>query len=388
MSIHLKRIFFFVCGLYVGLGGCLGNLAMAQVNTIHIPTAFKDFLKLRVVSGIVTCNGSGLEDVEIYDGNKLLGDTNSQGFYSFNITKGLPTTLTPKKIGYQFTPPLVVIPSDQYDQVDQNFGAYTHTISGKVSHNGTGLGDVEIYDNNIQVAVTDINGNYKAEVCSSTDFTLAPKKSGFQFDPPFRLIPLSQYNQVNQNFTAQEPLIISGKVIWKNSSGDTTIPSNPLSKVAMEARAQDGSLFYQIFTDFDGNYSIPVPVGWKGSVEPVRFGFEFFPPKMSYSNLITDQTKDYQAPFTLMYKVTVLVKRPGSSPFTFRTDARGIDHALGSHDWWNSIEDTGTLFWNFYSGWIGELRPSHNSYNFEPAFIRMSAPLTSDMTFSFKATPK
>jgi hypothetical protein len=400
MSIHLKRTVLFFCILCLGLSCCLGYLGMAQAETTWIATMLKEHAQLRVVSGIVTCNGSGFEDVKIYDGDKLLGVTNSQGFYSAKITRGLPTTITPKNIGYQFTPPSLVIPEDQYDHVDQNFSSYSHTISGKVTYSGKGLEDVGIYDNNIQVAVTDINGNYKAEVCSGTDFTLAPKKSGFQFDPPFRLISVNQYDQINQDFTAQKALIINGNVKWKNSSGDTTISSNPLSKVAMEARAQDGSLFYQIFTDFDGNYSIPVPVGWKGSVEPVRFGFEFFPPKMSYSNLSTNQSQDYYAPHLIDYRVTVSVKKPDGSKLPInehvRIDFRGIDHATGSHDYTYMDRSTGQAVWDFHSGWIGEITPSNHQplgegpilYNFNPASIRMSAPIASDMTFSFTATPQ
>jgi hypothetical protein len=263
-------------------------------------------------------------------------------------------------------------------------------ISGFVLENGIGLGGVGIYDKSVQVTVTDSQGYYKFKA-THFSYTLIPQKTCYQFTPESIDIPANQFNHEKQNFTAQKQgcITISGKVIWKNYSGDTTIPSNLLPMVAMEAYAQDGSLFSRVVTGVDGKYAIPVPVGWSGWVKPVRLGFDFIPEKNPYSNLAQDQTKDYQAPgmFT-KYRVTISVKRPGSGQFTFRTDARGIDHATGSHDWWNSIEDTGTLFWDFYSGWIGELRPSHNSYNFSPAFIRMSKPIASDMTFSFTATPK
>ncbi len=63
------------------------------------------------------------------------------------------------------------------------------------------------------------------------------------------------------------------------------------------------------------------------------------------------------------------------------------------------IESTGQAVWDFHSGWIGEITPSNHQpgtppgegpilYNFTPASIRMSAPIASDLTFSFKAKPQ
>ena len=61
MSIHLKRTVFFFCILNFGLGCCLGNLAMAQIDPfrVWIPGVAKDVKSLkRVVSGFVTKRGS------------------------------------------------------------------------------------------------------------------------------------------------------------------------------------------------------------------------------------------------------------------------------------------------------------------------------------------
>jgi hypothetical protein len=208
-----------------------------------------------------------------------------------------------------------------------------------VLENGISLGSVGIYDKTVQVAVTDSQGYYKIKA-THLSYTLIPQKTCYQFTPQSIDIPANQYNHGNQNFTAQKQgcITISGKVIWKNSSGDTTIPSNPLPLVAMEAYAQDGSLFFRVITDVDGKYAIPVPVGWSGWVKPVRLGFDFIPEKNPYFNLAQDQTKDYQAPgMFLNDRVTVSIRKPdgGKLPLNehVRIDFRGIDHATGSHDY-------------------------------------------------------
>jgi len=125
MSKKLKRMVLFFCVFYLGLAGCLGNLAVAQHKLVlpGVMNVLDPYLKLRVVSGTVACNGSGLEDVAIYEKDKRLGVTNSKGFYSIKLTQGLSTTLIPVKPGFQFDPPSIVIPGNQYDHPDQNFVA-------------------------------------------------------------------------------------------------------------------------------------------------------------------------------------------------------------------------------------------------------------------------
>jgi len=163
-------------------------------------------------------------------------------------------------------------------------------ISGYVLLNGNGLEDVGIYEGNQLFAVTNSQGYYKALLNLGFVYTLTPQKTGYQFTPLSRTIPGDEYNHDNQNFTAQKlPIVaISGNVKWKNT-GYVTISSNPLPMVAMEAYAEDGSLYSRIVTDVDGNYSIPVPIGWTGWVKPFRLGFGFFPEKINYYHLNEDR---------------------------------------------------------------------------------------------------
>jgi len=167
----------------------------------------------------------------------------------------------------------------------------TREISGIVTDgpltNGIGLGGVVIFDKTVQMAVTDIYGHYKFKG-TALGYTLIPQKFGYKFFPQSFPIPINSDNQVNINFEAQKLAIvtISGNVNWKNIQN-----SNQL-KAAMLAHAEDGSLFYSIFTDVDGNYSIPVPFGWTGWVEPVSPGFEFYPKQRDYSGLKENKIRE------------------------------------------------------------------------------------------------
>ena len=124
MSFQLKRIVFFFCILNFGLGGCLSNLAMAQIDPfrIWIPGVAKDVKSLqRVVSGYVTKGGVGVKNVEIYDGSKLLATTANDGFYHAYILLEVPYTLTPKFNDFGFSPPSIMIPANGDDYFKQNF---------------------------------------------------------------------------------------------------------------------------------------------------------------------------------------------------------------------------------------------------------------------------
>ena len=165
--------------------------------------------------------------------------------------------------------------------------------------------------------------------------------------------------------------------------------------VAMEAYTQDGSLYSRVVTGSDGKYSIDVPVGWSGRVQPFRQGFNFFPDKTPYFYLNLNQTQNYQAPIGTMYRITVSIKQPNGQKLPSTVYAKvyydGIDHANGSQDVSEMVRDTGETVFDFYSGWIGEIKPTiyrGGTYTLNPPSIRMSAPIASNMTFSFTATPQ
>ena len=378
MTIHLKRTVFFFCILNFGLGCCLGNRANAVAEDPYYYRMFMTAIFLyydpgnfREISGIVSCNGIGLEGVGIY--GKNIPDipivvTDSQGYYEIKGTPGVGDTLTPKKDSFQFDPLFRTIPENKYHQLYQHFTAYKYTITGKVTYNGIGLEGVEILTNTLKVAETDSQGDYQAEVCSGNAFTLTPQLAGYTFTPASQPIPVNQYNQVNKDFTAQTAVTISGNVKWSNATGTpnayTTPISNPLPMVTMQAWAEDGSLYYQTATDVDGNYSIPVPTGWNGWFKPSYIdGFEFWPEKMAKNSLTENNKYNFSAPRPTIvgghiYKITVsLIDENGDTPFlSNHVDIQfdGINHAYGSY-WKSTFSETGDYYIYWPSGWIGDI---------------------------------
>ncbi len=213
-------------------------------------------------------NGIGVPDVVIYSAEPFptngidsetkyvpVAETDGKGNYVFTPEDDRWYYLIPRKNGYQFSPEASTVSRHAF--LFGNFAAYWfRDISGRVTDsNGSGIAYVGIYDNNIKLAETDIQGYYKATL-PPNEYTLTPQKSGYLFAPPVRYIPADQSNHGNQDFTAQTVVTISGNVKWKNYSGDTTILSNPLPMVAMEAYSQDGSFLARVVTGVDGKYAI------------------------------------------------------------------------------------------------------------------------------------
>jgi hypothetical protein len=137
ISFQLKRIVFFFCIFYFGLGGCLSNLAMAQKKdlfTIWMAGVYKDVNSLkREVSGFVTAQGFGVKNVGIYDGSKLLAVNDGDGFYRAKILLDVQYTLTPKKGDIAFMPASIIILANGYDYLDQNFQVMDYYRPGPVT---------------------------------------------------------------------------------------------------------------------------------------------------------------------------------------------------------------------------------------------------------------
>lgn len=278
-------------------------------------------------------------------------------------------------------------------------------VSGYVHLNNSGLADVGIYDRTALVAETNSQGYYETMLLAGLPYTLTAQKSGYQFTPPSITISGSKGDLENQNFSAEKLAVvtISGNVIWKNSGYDLTIRSNPLPLVAVEAYTYTDcydedtyTLHTRAITDVDGNYSISLPVGWCGYIEPFwETGVGFFPQKQTFYRLKEDQVRDFLSPNNSdVYTITVSIKDPNGDllPLSqgFRVDLDGIDYAFGSHDHTYLVVFQGECTFRKPHGYIGQVTPSvyggTTSYSIDPPFIRMNGILSSDREFKFTAT--
>jgi len=275
------------------------------------------------------------------------------------------------------------------------------TVSGYVYLSGTGLSDVGIYDGTELVAETNNQGYYEAMLPSGLPYTLTAQGAGYQFTPASISIRGNDKDLVNQNFSATKLAVvtISGKVIWYQQGY-----SNPLSLLPVEAYRftdcydQDTySLYARGITDTDGDYSITVPVGWCGYIEPFwEDGVGFFPGKQLFFKIKADQVRNYQTPAgNDSYTITVSIKKPNGDllPLNhhFTANLDGIKHVLGTHYHNGLLGHTGETGIGLMShGWIGTVTPNADNlslgYSFDPPFIRMNGILSSDRRFEFTAT--
>ena len=255
----------------------------------------------------------------------------------------------------------------------KDFTAYKHKISGTVKEKDTGkrLEKVGIYDGKKLLAVTNIDGYYETDENAGIDFTLTAQLPGYEF--PTSGIPIigSEYLHENKDFTATKlaPLVnISGKVVWFKTPNSYT--------AAMEAYAEDGSLYSRIATDVDGNYSIPVPVGWTGTVKPFSLGFYFSPEKVYYSSLKENKTQDYivKPPFSWTGTVIWEYERcygktlPALTINAYDLDGNLISTVVTGTN--GIVAFTLPFYW---SGWVTAVSPGYKILSFKSRWLRLDS---------------
>ena len=157
----------------------------------------------------------------------------------------------------------------------------TFAISGRVGMSGVTMmglpGD----------PVTDQNGYYSVYVVYNWSGTVTPTKEGFLFEPASRIYTKVVSDRANDNYTP--------KIITYTISGQVGapyimmqgLPGNPgvLSGVLMQGLPGNP------ITDEHGYYTCMVDYGWSGTIKPVKEGYTFNPPEMSYTKVMKDQKK-------------------------------------------------------------------------------------------------
>lgn len=127
-----------------------------------------------------------------------------------------------------------------------------------------GLQGVEVYQNNVLIGVTDVNGklNMPATVGNSYNFTFA--KNGYRFIAPPTLT-VNYQNPLNYEFRAVKTFNVSGNI--------KDVNNNPLQGVKMNISAMPSN----IVTNVNGNFSVNLEEEWIGDITPVLNGYTFQP---------------------------------------------------------------------------------------------------------------
>ena len=163
-------------------------------------------VQLQTISGrIVGSNGAGLAGVTVTlsGSQSATTTTNANGNYSFSVLQGGSYTVTPFEINYVFSPPSRTFNNLSGDQTTADFTGtlVSFTISGRITDgNGNGIGDVTITLSGAgtQTTTTNVNGNYSfANVAAQGNYTVAPSKANYTFNPPSQ-----SFSNLNSNQTA------------------------------------------------------------------------------------------------------------------------------------------------------------------------------------------
>ncbi|NOY69048.1 MAG: hypothetical protein GXP53_06085 [Deltaproteobacteria bacterium] len=181
------------------------------------------------ITGTVSVGGNALAGVTLtFSHNNATVTTDAAGNFSYTVTSGTSTTVTPTLAGYSFAPGSQAFVNLTTAQV-QNFIATliptTVTISGMITDGTNALAGVTVtFSHNGATATTDGAGNYTYTVDSGTTTTVTATMTGYTFAPASLTLTNVTANQADQDFTGTAttpPTILSGTV--SNNYNDLSV---------------------------------------------------------------------------------------------------------------------------------------------------------------------
>lgn len=332
------------------------------------------------ISGYVRfASGGALSAVKIAFSGGQTNDsvfTNADGFYTFNVPSGWTGNVQPSKAGYTFYPHHMTLGPITQNLTNQNFVAFQGTtqylsIEGVVmTATGAPIEGVKLtfagttlFDS----AFTAQNGSYFKYVPTNWTGTVVPSKPYYSFTPTNRAYVNMTNIMVGQDYTANtvQTYTISGFI--KFASG------TPLSGVKVGYSGSE--INDSVFTNADGFYTLTVPQGWTGVVQPAKSGYTFYPHHYSYTSISQNYTNQNFTIFqgtTQYYSIEGYVRLATGAPvegvkMTF-TDALTAKHAPEEI---NSVDSVftgadGKYFKYVPANWNGSVVPSKLFYTFAP----------------------
>lgn len=334
--------------------------------TSDITQDFSGSLHTLTISGVIS------DGPPIYAGDTLLnplsgvlvtlstgGATVSAGNGSYDLTVpcGWYGTITPIKVGWEFTPSSRYYPEPiSDDQTEEDFtGNATstkYTISGQVTDAGGRAGmdgvAVEFFDGvSIHTETTAGGGYYSYTVPAFWTGTVTPTLAGYSFVPVYAALGPVQAD-ITQNFTATyNTYTIAGTVM--------DLLANPIPGVTLTLSTGDVTT-----TNSSGYYSFTVVHGWSGNLVPSRRGWTFKPTYRSFNGIASDRIyenfvgKEAKDQFTVSGTVTV-----GQAPLA-GVVMKGLP---GSP----TTSSSGFYSGNVAQGWSGTVTPTKPGYFFKPS---------------------
>ncbi|UCH94066.1 MAG: hypothetical protein JSV88_27885 [Candidatus Aminicenantes bacterium] len=318
---------------------------------------FTGTLLTYTISGFVTdgVNPIAGADLTLSTGGGTI--SGADGSYSLTVPCGWEGTVTPMKVGWNFSPPSRDYEYVGADYTDQNFegtvSSTTYKISGQVTDETGRIGmdgvTIEFFDGtSIHTETTSGGGYYSYTVPEFWTGTIIPGLTGYTFTPTFATVDPVQSN-ITQDFIAcQTSYVISGIVMDENL--------NPISGVTI--RLSTGA---SLTTGANGDYSFTLVHGWSGTVTPSRPGWVFEPRKRTYSNLGSDQTNQHYVGYHGSNRVTI-------SGAARQSDGTGIPGVTLTFSGQGTAvtDDNGDYSKLVLFGWSGTVTPAKAGYTFSP----------------------
>ena len=299
------------------------------------PTSFS-------ISGTITLNGSALAGVTVSGGGKT-DITNDKGVYTLTDAAMGSVTVTPSKTGYTFTPTSLTFDLSA-DATGKNFTATavssTHSISGSVKLNGSGLAGVTVTAGS-KTASTNPLGDYTLTGVAAGSVTVTPTMTGYTFTQSSLTFTLSA-DATGKDFTATpaaSTYSISGTVKL-NGSGlvgvTVTAASNGNGLVGDTVTAGSKTAT----TNSKGGYILSGLAAGPYTVTPTLSGYSFSPASLA---------------------VTISSSNVANQDFSAsKSVTPGINsHFQGSMAGWNKVSAVG---WKVNNNYLYSLDLGRNKY--------------------------
>jgi hypothetical protein len=143
----------------------------------------------------------------------------------------------------------------------------SHTVIGKVTLDGVGLGQVSLAVSGAATEIDDGNGNYSVNSLANGSYTVTPSRYGYSFTPASRTVAINNDGAVVNFAAALIPSYsVTGKVQSKNNrgvAGVTVSVADGVTGASIGTRVTDGSGSFSLSGLTNGSYVI-TPTGSLG----------------------------------------------------------------------------------------------------------------------------
>ena len=202
--------------------------------------------------------------------------------------------------------------------------------------------------------VTDENGSYSVTVKFGWRGTVTPMKDGYNFEPRSKTYQEVIGDMTNEDYAGMPvTYTIAGKVGSMEGVEMSGLPGNPI-------------------TGTDGTYTATVDWGWKGTVTPIKEGYQFTPTNKGYPPVKSNKTKEnYTAePVTLLISGSI-----------------GIQGVVMNGLPGNPVTNQqGNYSVKVEYGWSGTVTPTKDGYEFDPVEQQYSNVIVNQPIQTYTAT--